>query len=319
MADLICGAVSSTSSSRSDSFLFVFSHSEKDCDVRARAREQLRARQAAARLDELRGREVFVVHQQRWAPVRRRWRPGRAADQDARDAEFAGADRQLACRRVAPSAAARRDSGQTSPRPGMPLASVRRAEGFVRHHDLAAQRIARGHRAHRGELAGVAVEDHAEQAGLARDSRGRGAALRSMACSSMGCAGLQPQVRREHLARLVVDRDADAIDEEAHARERGHRDRDRQHQHAELARLPFAQQRAQRDGERVHARAHLSAPESICSTRPQRDGDRAIVRHQHQRGVRLRIEIEQQRDDAFAGVRVEIARWARPRTAPPVA
>jgi hypothetical protein len=31
------------------------------------------------------------------------------------------------------------------------------------------------------------------------------------------------------------------------------------------------------------------------------------VRDQHQRGVRLRVEIEQQRDDAFAGVRVEVA------------
>ncbi len=77
----------------------------------------------------------------------------------------------------------------------------------------------------------------------------------SMALSSIGLAGFQPQVGRQHLARLVVDRNADAIDEEAHARERGHRHRDGEHQHAQLAGPPFAHQRAQCQCQRSHVGA----------------------------------------------------------------
>ena len=86
-----------------------------------------------------------------------------------------------------------------------------------------------------------------------RVTRCRGASLRFVAFSSSGCADSSTQIRRQHLARLVVDRGADAVDEETHARERRHRDRDREHQHAELAGFPFAEQRAQGDGECVHA------------------------------------------------------------------
>ena len=53
-------------------------------------------------------------------------------------------------------------------------------------------------------------------------------------------------------------------------------------------------------------RAHLSRPGIHLQNAPAARRDRAIVGHQHQSGMRLRVEIEQQRDDALAGVRVEV-------------
>ena len=45
----------------------------------------------------------------------------------------------------------------------------------------------------------------------------------------------------------------------------------------------------------------------MCSTRPQRAASALVVRHQHQRGVRRGVEIEQQLADARAGGRIEVA------------
>ncbi len=82
MADLICGAESSTSSISSAGFLFVSSHFEVR-DVGALAGEQLRASQAAAGLDELRRVQVALVQDQAGRKLEKRGALIRAADQDA--------------------------------------------------------------------------------------------------------------------------------------------------------------------------------------------------------------------------------------------
>ena len=66
---------------------------------------------------------------------------------------------------------------------------------------------------------------------------------------------LHAQIRRQHLARLQLDRAADTIDQEADAAERGHGNAERQPQHGELAGTPLAAQCAQRQCQATHAPA----------------------------------------------------------------
>ena len=223
--------------------------------------------------------------------------------------------------RPAPSAAARRESGHASPGAGIAAREDAGGKRAIGDRQLPAQRIALADGAHVGELIGIAVEHRRQRHRQVRGCQAEPLSPRPPPRSAIGCVGFDPQVGRQHLACLQRDRAADAIDQEAHAGQCGHRDAQRQPQHRELARAPLAPQRAQRQQQTTHqawppschpapmprAASPRNAPASIDSTRPQRACERAIVRDQHQRGVRAAIELEQQLGDALTGRGVEIA------------
>ena len=155
---------------------------------------------------------------------------------------------------LTPSAAASRESGHTSPRAGMPLASSGAPNGSSESITLPRN----------GYFADTARSEVSWLKSPLNTTLKRPVLRADLETASPRffdglvvhqLAGFQPQVGRQHLARLVVDRDADAIDEEAHAGERGHRDRDGEHQHAELAGAPFAHHRAQCQCQRSHVGA----------------------------------------------------------------
>ncbi len=114
----------------------------------ALAREQRRVAHATAGLDQLRGRQVHFVHQQRGREIDEARALVRPRDQRARTrAARCRADRDHVAHACASSAPSRRESGQTSPARGMPAAGIGRAERLRRHAvTSAAQRIARRRR-----------------------------------------------------------------------------------------------------------------------------------------------------------------------------
>ena len=241
MADLICGAESSTSSISSFVLLVRFQPFLERRDLVARPGEQLRAAQAAARLDELRGFEIQLIHDEAGGELEERRALVGPRDEDARHAESARADVELR-----PDARAQRRR-QTRIRPDF---SPRRdcrdaASGAPKGSSESITRPRSGYFSEtaRSDVSWLVspLKTTLNRPVLRATSRPRRRAS-SHRLVVHHLAGLQPQVRGEHFARLVVDRDADAIDEEAHARERRHRHRDREDQHAELARLPFAHQ-----------------------------------------------------------------------------
>ncbi len=265
MADLICGAESSNVFDFFVRLLVGLQPSLERGDLGARPGEQLRTAQAAAGLHELRGREVFLIHDETGGQFQERRALVGAADEDARDAKIAGADVELRAdrgaqrgreARVRPYLATCRNT----------LRQLGRAEGLIGEHDFATQRVSRGYRAQRGELVEITVEHHAEQAGAARH---REAALPAFIDGVVIhlLAGFQAQVGREYLARLVVHGDADPIDEESDARKRGDRNDDGEHQHSELAGAPFAHQRAEGQGQCPHEGVLIPGVPSPCSGR----------------------------------------------------
>ena len=71
--------------------------------------------------------------------------------------------------------------------------------------------------------------------------------------------GFQAKIGRENFSRLVVDRDANPVDEKTHTGQRRHRHSDCEHEHSELAGLPFATQCAQRKDHGFHGTGLISA------------------------------------------------------------
>ena len=263
MADLICGAESSTSSISSLGFLFASSHSlNAAISVRGPA-NSCATPYAAPRLHERGGFEIRLVHDQARRQLEERGALVRARNQDAGNTKRARTDVDLRahghtqCRResrIWPYLAARRDS----------LRRFRLTKGLVGQLHAAAQRIFLGDRSQRCQLIDVAVEHHTEEARGARDIEAASLRLHNGLVVHR-LSRFQAKIGREDFARLVVDRDANPIDEKAHASQRRHRHGDREHEHAELAGLPFAEQRTQCKGHGSHGARLISADRNPCA------------------------------------------------------
>ncbi len=152
MAEFNCRLDSSTSLSRSPGALVWLKYSRKSGDGRRRAREQRGIGRAAARLDELRRCDILIVEQgggrqidETGALIRPVVENLGHAEGRLADAQH-GAQLQLQLRndaRIDPHLAAA----------GNFIGAARRAERRIRDAQMPAQRIIRGHRIERGELA----------------------------------------------------------------------------------------------------------------------------------------------------------------------
>ena len=173
------------------------------------------------------------------------------------------------------------------------------------------------HGADRRERAVLAVED---DAGKGRELGGLQTRLRAASSKYSRIdrlARLQPQIGRQHFARLLIDRATDATGEEADRGQRRDGDQQREQQHAQLAGLAVAGEREKGESQRLHHADQPSGVDADDAAAALRD--RLIVRDDDQRGLRRAIQVEQQLDDALAGRLRRDCRSARPRTAPPAA
>ena len=244
-------------------------------DLAPLAGEQQREARAAAGRDQLRRRKVRVVDQDARREILERPALVRPRDQHLPDAESTRTDRQL----VADPRAERRQ--QLRVRPGLArlrptLDRARRPEGLARHRRAAPQRIVVADRAHVGQLAQLLAEHHAQHRGGARHAQST-APRRIGVTRAERRRRLEPQVRRQHLGGLAVDRERDPIDEEADAGQRRDRDRQREQQHAELAGLPLPAEHPHRQLQRAHHgfRPVARLPSRACGRSAMRVRDRA--------------------------------------------
>lgn len=145
----------------------------------------------------------------------------------------------------APNAAMSFESSQTPPG-GQAVDRHAPAERRIRDGHFAPQRVARRSGREPGELRGLAVKDDAQE--LTGSRRGDAAPDRLPEVAlRQRLRSLDTQIRREHLARLPLHNDADAVHEKAHARESCDRDSQREQQHAQLAGFPLPGERTQRE------------------------------------------------------------------------
>ncbi len=219
---------------------------------RGRPGEQDRVRRAAARLDQLRGRHVLQVHQQRGREVHEGRALVGAVGQHARHAEAGCTDADG----IAHLRAEARQQAGVEPHlaPGGNVRRfLRRTEGLIGHLHAPAQRVAFADGPDGGQGGGLAEEHHGRKAERARGDqspRARGLYI----VVRWRVAGLQPEVGRDHLRGLLAHGLADTVGEEADAGEGRDRDDQRREQHGQLARAPVARQGHQREAQCLHLR-----------------------------------------------------------------
>ena len=234
-------------------------------DRRRCAREQRRIVDAAAFLRELRRRHILETHEQRRREIDELRALVGPVVEHFRDCQLGLADADA----IADARIELAEQPRLQPRFARTWQGrdfVRRAERHVGDLQPPTQRIARGSGANRGERAVTAFEYHARKR---RDFRGREpGSLRELEILALdGRARLQAQIRGEHLARLLIDRETDAAGEEADCSERGDGDQQCEHQHAQLARLAVAQECQQCEPQRL---GHFAAPRLTRPVSPPR-------------------------------------------------
>ncbi len=229
------------------------------------AGEQREVRNAAAFLRQAGGRHIFETHQQGRREIDELRALIGTIVEHLRRGELARSGANL----VADFGAELREQARFEPgfaRTWRRRDFLRGTERHVRDFDAASQRIFGRDRANRRQRAVFALEHDARKVGQL-------GGLQARVLGHLKILGLQrrtrlqTQIRRQHFARLLIDRETHAAREESHRSQRRHRDQQRQHQHSQLARFAIARQCEECEPQRFHA---ATLPASMRIVRPHR-------------------------------------------------